>query len=1052
MGNHRFPSWKSLAAVGAVLLISLTLACGGGGGAAGGNGPNPPAAVQPAFSIQPTDQTVTAGSTATFVVAATGTPTPAFLWERSVDGLTWTPIPGATSTSLGVSVQLADHGTKFRAKASNSAGTVTSNSASLFVASGNGPMSLSNGQVVPGETVQGNGWRLYTIQVPTGATFLDVRLDNPTIDPDLYVRLGSAPTLSQSDAVSAGISAESVQIAQPGAGTWYIGVYGYDAASPSTYTITASYGPGGGGGTSAPAFTTQPLSQTVAPGTNVTFSTTATGTPAPTYQWERNSNGTAWAAINGETGASYTLTAQTGDNGAQFRAIASNSAGIATSNSATLTVMATIPGSYSISGKVTDPSNAALSSVTVTCAGASTSSASSDASGNFTISGLANGSYVVTPAKTGYSFNPASTTVLVSGANVTGKDFTAVSSGPSSGGGAFVPTGFMTIGRMYHTATPLGDGTVLIIGGDTPLGGTGSAEIYNPSTKTFTATLGSMAVKRAQHAAVLLRNGKVLVVGGGSYLLSMYKMAEIYDPSTQKFTTVGPMVQDRSLPGCFAVLLGDGRVLIGGGASLIAEIYDPILNKFIATGSMVVLRFMNPTVTVLNDGKVLVVGGGSNSAELYNPATGIFTATGAPTAVTSYHLTTLLTDGRVLLTGSSSSGVAELYDPSTGRFSATGVMGRLIGSGHSAVRLQRGSVLVVGLDVGDLHISPPELYDPTTSLFSPTNFMTKSSDYHTAILLADGSVLVAGGLTGGGIITDRAELYSVGNASFAPIFTAQPQSQTVTAGASATFTVAASGTPAPSYLWERSGDGLTWAVLPGATQASYTFSVQASDNLAKFRAKATNSVGTAISNVATLTVAATPPSSGVYGSRYYPMSSGNYWQYEGVSISGSRYTDTNTIVSASDQAATIQYTNSTFIAGKYTNFNIQLNGVDMSTISLGYPGGTSLIYTPSQPILLPDSSFGSHLVFTGTAQGGSFSQTVTIDSKLMGPETVTVPAGTFDTVRIDTVQTTVTGTSTLIMYISDYYATGIGRVKSRTVSSLDPSSQTDISLISYIVH
>jgi hypothetical protein len=987
---------------------------------------------------QPADLTVQSGANAAFYASASGSPSPTYQWERSADGLSWTSINGATQANYTFTAQTTDHLAKFRVKASNSAGTATSTTATLSVSGGSG------NPVAPTFTTQPAS---QSVVAGSAAAFSAAATGTPT---PTYQWERSADGLSWTS-INGATQANYTFTAQTTDHLAKFRVKASNSAGTATSTTATLSVSGGSGNPVAPTFTTQPASQSVVAGSAAAFSAAATGTPTPTYQWERSADGLSWTSINGATQANYTFTAQTTDHLAKFRVKASNSAGTAVSNVVTLTVTATAPSSYSISGKVTDASNAALSSVTVTCTGTSTSSASTDASGNFTISGLANGSYVLTPAKTGYNFNPASTTVLVSGANVTGKNFTGVSSGPSSGGGAFVPTGFMTIGRMYHTATPLGDGTVLITGGQTPMGDTGSAEIYNPSTKTFTATLGSMAVKRAQHAAVLLRNGKVLVVGGGNYLFSMYKMAEIYDPSTQKFTTVGPMVQDRSLSGCFAVLLADGRVLIGGGeASSTAEIYDPILNKFIATGSMVVSRFMGPAVAVLNDGKVMVVGGGSNSAELYNPVTGVFTATGAPTAVTSDHVTTLLTDGRVLLTGNSSSGAAELYDANTGRFTATGVMGTL-SIGHSAVRLQRGSVLLVGLDPGDLHIWPPELYDPSTGLFSVTGFMAKSSYYHTTTLLADGSVLVAGGLTGGGIITDRADLYNAGDASSAPIFTAQPQSQTVTVGASATLTVAASGTPAPSYLWERSADGLTWAPIPGATQASYSLSAQPSDHLAKFRAKATNSAGTAISNVATLTVVAAPPSSGVYGSRYYPMSSGNYWQYEGVSISGSRYTDTYTVLSASSQSATIKYINSSFMTGNYTNFNIQLSGVDMSTMSLSYSSGGSYVYTPPQPILLPDSSFGPHLVFTSTGQGSSFSQTETIDCKIIGPETVTVPAGTFDTIRVDSVRTTVTGASTLTMYITDYFAIGVGRVKSRTVSSSDPSSQTDISLLSYAI-
>ncbi|HUJ33451.1 MAG TPA: hypothetical protein VLY23_19375 [Candidatus Acidoferrum sp.] len=84
----------------------------------------------------------------------------------------------------------------------------------------------------------------------------------------------------------------------------------------------------------APVITAQPANQTVAAGQPATFSITATGTAPLSYQWLENS-----ANINGATSPTYTTPATTsGDNGAQFQVIVSNSVGSATSHSATLTV------------------------------------------------------------------------------------------------------------------------------------------------------------------------------------------------------------------------------------------------------------------------------------------------------------------------------------------------------------------------------------------------------------------------------------------------------------------------------------------------------------------------------------------------------------------------------------------------------------------------------------------------------------------------------------------------------------------------------------------
>jgi hypothetical protein len=95
----------------------------------------------------------------------------------------------------------------------------------------------------------------------------------------------------------------------------------------------------------------------------------------------------------------------------------------------------------------------------------------------------------------------------------------------------------------------------------------------------------------------------------------------------------------------------------------------------------------------------------------------------------------------------------------------------------------------------------------------------------------------------------------------APAITTQPANQTVTAPATATFTVAASGTPVPTFKWQSSTDGTTWTDIAGATAATYTTPATAvADSGKKFRAIATNGTAPdATSNVATLTVNAPAP-------------------------------------------------------------------------------------------------------------------------------------------------------------------------------------------------
>jgi hypothetical protein len=361
------------------------------------------------------------------------------------------------------------------------------------------------------------------------------------------------------------------------------------------------------------------------------------------------------------------------------------------------------------------------------------------------------------------------------------------------------PTGPMGAGRQAHTATLLADGRVLIVGGyDSKSDALASAELYDPRTNAFIPT-GTLATARGLHTATLLADGRVLIAGGGPagwavsvpYLAS----AELYDPKTGRFSPTGSMATARE--GHTATLLADGRVLIVGGNDVgdhgvaSAELYDPRTGTFSPTGSMATARGFH-TATLLADGRVLIAGGDPaawnnggpflSSAELYDPKTGRFTATGPMTVGRELHAATLLPNGRVLITGGvTNSGAvpslasAEIYDPKTGRFTATGLMtiGRVY---HTATLLSDGRVLVAGgMAHGRVYannypfLASAELYDPKTGRFTPTGPMADTRAWFGASLLSDGRVLITAGAIDSGVTTlASAELYSPETGTFSP--------------------------------------------------------------------------------------------------------------------------------------------------------------------------------------------------------------------------------------------------------------------------------------------
>jgi len=99
--------------------------------------------------------------------------------------------------------------------------------------------------------------------------------------------------------------------------------------------------------------------------------------------------------------------------------------------------------------------------------------------------------------------------------------------------------------------------------------------------------------------------------------------------------------------------------------------------------------------------------------------------------------------------------------------------------------------------------------------------------------------------------------------SVAPTITTQPANQTVTAGQTATFTAAATGSPTPAVQWQVSTDGgANFSNVSGATSTTLSFTTASSQNGFRYRAVFTNSAGTATTTVAMLTANTAPPTSG----------------------------------------------------------------------------------------------------------------------------------------------------------------------------------------------
>jgi len=214
-----------------------------------------------------------------------------------------------------------------------------------------------------------------------------------------------------------------------------------------------------------------------------------------------------------------------------------------------------------------------------------------------------------------------------------------------------------------------------------------------------------------------------------------------------------------------------------------AELYDPATGIFSFAGTPIINQGINATATLLNDGRVLIAGGDNQptAAEIYDPVSGQFSALPAmlePHA--DFHTATLLNDGRVLIVGGDNStgstlaqlnnSGAELFDPTSATFAATGAMSQNR-SGHTATLLADGRVLVAGgyaflnAQRQITAFTSAEIFDPSQGTFSPTGSMYVPRSGNYAVALPSRMVLVGGGDSS--YLPTSAELFDPTSGTFA---------------------------------------------------------------------------------------------------------------------------------------------------------------------------------------------------------------------------------------------------------------------------------------------
>ncbi len=718
-----------------------------------------PDPVAPSIVTQPSSQSVLAGQTATFSVAASGTQPLTYQWQEN-----GTAINGAASASYTTpATTSADNGASFVVVVTNSAGSISSAPATLTV---------NADPVAPTITSQPVSRSVTAGQT---ATFT-------------VVASGTAPLTYQwqmngaaiSGATAASYTTPATTTANSGSTFLVVVTNSTGSAISSAATLTVTAAP------VAPSITAQPVSQTVTAGQTATFAVAAGGTAPLSYQWEMNG-----AAISGATAASYTTPATTTANsGSAFQVVVTNSAGSVTSNAAMLTVNA---------AAVAPTFTSQPASVTVTAGQTATFSVAATGTQPLTYQWQKNGAAISGATASSYT-TPATTT-----AN-SGSTFAVVVTNSA---------GSVTSAAATLTVNPA------------------------PVAPSITTQPASVTVTAGQTATF------AVVASGTAPLSYQWQMngAAISGATGTSYTT--PATTTSNSGSTFSVVVTNSTGSATSSAATLTVNPAPVAPSITTQpASATVTAGQTATFTVVASGTApLSYQWQLNGAAISGATAASYTTPATTTANSGSKFVAVVTNS----TGSATSSAATLtVNPAPVAPSITTQPASV-----TVTAGQTATFTVVASGTAPLSYQW-QLNGAAISGATGTSYTTPATTTANS-----GSKFVVVVTNSTGSATSNAATLTVNPAVTAPSITTQPASQSVTAGLTATFTVAASGTAPLTYQWQKNGTAVS-----NGTASSYTTPVTTTaDNGSTFVVVVTNSAGNATSTAATLTVTpdTTPP-------------------------------------------------------------------------------------------------------------------------------------------------------------------------------------------------
>ena len=775
----------------------------------------------PQITSQPqASQTVLVGGTASFTVVATGIPAPTYQWFLGANA-----ISGATAATYAIGSVQPNQAGSYTVTVTNSAGSVSSSPAILVVQQA--PQITSQPQA--SQTVLVGGTASFTV-VATG-------IPAPT-----YQWFLGANAIS--GATAATYMLASVQASQAGSYTVTVtNAAGGVTSSPAALIVQQ-----------APQITSQPqASQTVLVGGTASFTVVATGIPAPTYQWFFGAN-----AISGATSATYSIASVQADQAGSYTVTVTNPAGSVTSSAAVLVVQQPpqITGQPQASQTVLVGGSA---SFTVVATGIPSPTYQWFFGAN-AISGATAATYSLTNVQASQAGSYSVTVANAAGTVTSSASALVVQQAPQI------------------TSQPQASQTVLV-------GGTASFTVLATGipAPTYQWFLGANAISGATAAIYTLPN--VQANQAGSYTVTVTNAAGSVT-SSPAILVVQQAPQITTQPQALQT------VLVGGSASftvVAVGIPDPTYQWFFGINAI-----SGATAATYAIASVQPNQAGSYSVTVTNAAGTVTSSASALVVQQAPQITSQPLASQTVLVGGSASftvvatgipaptyqwflGANAISGATAAIYTLPNVQANQAGSYTVTVTNSAGSVTS---STGALAVQqPPQITTqplalqtvtvggsasftvvatgipaPTYQWFFGANAISgaTAATYAIASVQANqtGSYTVTVTNSTGSVTSSPAILV----VQQAPQITSQPQaSQTVTVGGTASFTVVATGIPAPTYQWSFGANSIS-----GATSATYSIASVQPNQAGCYTVTVTNAAGSVTSSTATLVVQQAP--------------------------------------------------------------------------------------------------------------------------------------------------------------------------------------------------